>query len=371
MSTSETPVSQVYTWEPSNQWIAERYGLQPSDVLRFDLNTSPTAPDFLAQALAGPFDPPLNEYPDSLYGDLAQAAADYVGAGRYEILVGAGADEVLDIIAKTFIPAGGRAIVPIPTYSMYGVLTTQREARIDAIPRRSAADGFGADLETIISRLDGTDVVWLCAPNNPTGSPEPLEGIVRVLDAAAQLGTKAPTIVVDEAYFEFSRQTTVPLRDTYPHLVTVRTLSKAFALPGMRVGYAIASRPTIEKLERNRPPGSISTVSAAVATWALRRPELAAAMVERVAPERAWLQAQLEDAGWPTYPSITNFVLARIGTPEEAEDATDWLLRHGIVSRTFGPANPLRGHLRFTVRTREDDERLVAAARGWQERRRA
>jgi histidinol-phosphate aminotransferase len=139
----------------------------------------------------------------------------------------------------------------------------------------------------------------------------------------------------------------------------------------MRVGYAIASRPTIEKLERNRPPGSISTVSAAVATYALRRPELAQAMVDRVIPERAWLQEQLTAAGWTTYPSITNFVLARIGTPEEAEDATDWLLRHGIVSRTFGPANPLRGHLRFTVRTREDDEKLVAAARGWQERRQA
>ncbi|MFN8621906.1 MAG: histidinol-phosphate transaminase [Chloroflexota bacterium] len=370
MSTS-TPVSQVYTWEPSNQWIAERYGLRPSDVIRFDLNTSPTAPAFLAEALAGPFDPPLNEYPDSLYGDLAQAAADYVGADRYDILVGAGADEVLDIIAKTFIPPGGRAIIPIPTYSMYGVLTNQRSATIDAIPRRAPADGFGADLDTIIPRLPGTDVVWLCAPNNPTGAPEPLEGIVRVLDAAAALGAKAPTIVVDEAYFEFTRQTTVPLREQYPHLVTVRTLSKAFALPAMRVGYAIASRPTVEKLERNRPPGSIATVSAAVAAYALRHPELADAMVARVGPEREWLREQLDAAGWTTYPSVTNFVLARVGTPEEAEDATEWLLRHGIVSRTFGPANPLRGHLRFTVRTREDDEKLVAAARAWQERRRA
>jgi histidinol-phosphate aminotransferase len=371
MSMSQAPVSQVYTWEPSNHWIAERYGLRPTDILRFDLNTSPTAPDFIAEALAGPFDPPLNEYPDSLYGDLAQAAADYVGADRYDILVGAGADEVLDIVAKTFIPAGGRAIVPIPTYSMYGVLTTQREGHIEAIPRRPAVEGFGADIEAILARLASVNVVWLCAPNNPTGSPEPLEGIVRILDAAAQLGGKAPTVVVDEAYFEFTRQTTVPLRATYPHLVTVRTLSKAFALPGMRVGYAVASRPTIEKLERNRPPGSISTVSAAVATYALRRPELAGAMVERVIPERAWLQEQLTAAGWATYPSVTNFVLARIGTPEEAEDATDWLLRHGIVSRTFGPANPLRGHLRFTVRTREDDEKLVAAARAWQERRQA
>ena len=368
---SSTPVSQVYTWEPSNQWIAERYGLRPQDVIRFDLNTSPSAPEFLAQALAGPFDPPLNEYPDSLYGDLAQAAADYVGADRYEILVGAGADEVLDIIAKTFIPAGGRAIVPIPTYSMYGVLTTQRAGTIDAIPRCAPADGFGADIDTIIAKLPGADVVWMCAPNNPTGVPEPLEGLMRILDAAAAQGTRAPIVVVDEAYFEFTRQTTVPLREQYPHLVTVRTLSKAFALAGMRVGYAVASRPTIEKLERNRPPGSISTVSAAVATWALRRPELAAEMVERVAPERAWLRAQLDEAGWITYPSVTNFVLARIGTPEEVEDATDWLLRHGIVSRTFGPANPLRGHLRFTVRTRDDDEKLVEAAVAWQARRTA
>ncbi len=369
MSTSSVWASQVYTWEPSNQAIAERYGLRPSDILRFDLNTSVAAPAFVAEALAGPFDPPLNEYPDSLYADLAQAAADYVGADRDEILVGAGADEVLDIIAKTFIPAGGRAIVPIPTYSMYGVLTNQRAGHIEAVPRRPAGEGFGADIEAILARLDGADVVWLCAPNNPTGSPEPLDRIIRILDAAAELGTRAPTVVVDEAYFEFTRQTSVPLRSTYPHLVTVRTLSKAFALPGMRVGYAVAQRPTIERLERNRPPGSVSTVSAAVGTWALRRPELAAAMVERVGPEREWLRAQLDALGWTTHPSVANFVLARVGAPDDTDVATDWLLRHGIVSRTFGPANPLRGHLRFTVRTREDDERLVSAVREWQERR--
>ena len=254
---------------------------------------------------------------------------------------------------------------------MYGVLTTQRGGTIDAVPRLAPAEGFGADIDAIIARLPGADVVWLCAPNNPTGAPEPIESLVRILDAAAAQGTKAPVVVVDEAYFEFTRQTTVPLRAQYPHLVTVRTMSKAFALPGMRVGYAIAQRPTIEKLERNRPPGSVSTVSAAVATWALRRPELAQAMVDRVGPERTWLRAQLDEVGWITYPSVANFVLARIGTAVEAEDATDWLLRHGIVSRTFGPANPLRGHLRFTVRTREDDERLVAVAAAWQARRTA
>jgi len=111
------PVSQVYTWEPSSHVLAARYGLQPSDILRFDLNTSPLPSPDLAAALAGPFDPPLNEYPDSMYIALADAAAAYVGVDPSQILVGAGADEVLDIIAKTFLPSGGRAIVPIPTQS--------------------------------------------------------------------------------------------------------------------------------------------------------------------------------------------------------------------------------------------------------------
>jgi histidinol-phosphate/aromatic aminotransferase/cobyric acid decarboxylase-like protein len=195
--------------------------------------------------------------------------------------------------------------------------------------------------------------------------------LIRILGAAQALGPKAPMVVVDEAYFEFTGQTTVPMRERFANLVTVRTLSKAFALPGMRVGYGVARRSTIERLERNRPPGSISTVSAAVGTWALRRPELARAMAERIAPEREWLRERLDEVGWITYPSVTNFVLARVGSPEDAEAATDWLLRHGIVSRTFGPANPLRGHLRFTVRTREDDERLVAVASAFQARRMA
>ena len=127
--------SQVYTWEPSNAAIAARYGLQPEQILRFDLNTSPWAPPFLAEALAGPFDPPVNEYPDSWYADLTDAAAAYVGAEPHEIIVGAGADEIIDLVAKAYLPAGSAALVPIPTYSMYGVFTGQRAARIVAVPR--------------------------------------------------------------------------------------------------------------------------------------------------------------------------------------------------------------------------------------------
>ena len=359
------PTSQVYTWEPSNAAIAARYGLRPEDILRFDLNTSPWEPPFLAAALAGPFDPPVNEYPDSWYADLTAAAADYIGVNTHEVVVGAGADEVLDLVAKAYLPAGSSALVPIPTYSMYGVLTTHRQAKIVAVPRLSRGDGYALDVRAVAAKLADVKVVWLCSPNNPTGSAEPAGAVQAVLEAAAKLKA-APLVVVDEAYFEFSNESVVALRESYDNLLVVRTTSKAFALAGVRVGFGVGSRPVIERLERVRPPGSISTISAHVATTALSNPEYARDNARRLSAERDWLSERLAERGWDPAPSICNFVLVRFADHDAAEYATDVLLRAGIVPRTFGPANPLRGHLRFTVRSRTENERLLAAisARG-------
>jgi histidinol-phosphate aminotransferase len=209
-------------------------------------------------------------------------------------------------------------------------------------------------------------VIWLCAPNNPTGAPEPLSVIEQVLDAAAAVGPTGPVVVVDEAYAEFSSETSLSLLDRYPGLIVVRTVSKAFALAGMRVGYAVAQRPTIARLERMRPPGSVSTVSATVAAAALRDPARARRNAAELGRERDWLAGQLASTGLPAYPSITNFLLVRVGAVAVAEELTEVLLRAGIVTRTFGPANPLRGHLRFTVRTRHENERLLGVVGAWQ-----
>jgi len=140
----------------------------------------------------------------------------------------------------------------------------------------------------------------------------------------------------------------------------VRTVSKAFGLAGIRVGFAVGSRAVIERLERVRPPGSISTPSAHLAAAALRDPAYALENVRWLTTERDWLSAQLTALGWQPTPSVTNFLLVRVGDHETAERAAEALLRAGIVPRTFGPANPLRGHLRLTVRTRAENERLLA-----------
>ncbi len=290
---------------------------------------------------------------------------------RMRVLIGCGADEVLDIIAKTFLAPGAGSVVPVPTYSMYAVLTQQRGARSLTVPRKGADDGYVLDMEAMMAALADAAVVWLCAPNNPTGTPESATDIKALLDAGAVLPDGGPVIVVDEAYIEFHPGSLVALRDRYPALIVVRTLSKAFALTGLRVGYAVAARSTIERLERFRPPGSVNTVSAAIAARALRRPEVAAANAAALVAEREWLAARLAALGLPPEPSVTNFLLCRIGSPAVADDADEALLRGGIVVRTFGPDAPLAGHLRFTVRDREQNGQFLEVIKAWTDGRTA
>jgi histidinol-phosphate aminotransferase len=352
------PQSQVYTWEPSNAAIAARYGLRAQDILRFDTNTVPLPPGLLPEALRGPFEPPVNEYPDSSYAEVTAAAAAYYGVEPYELIIGAGADEVLDLIAKMYLSPGSAALVPIPTYAMYGVLTGQRAARIVSVPRLGPAGGYALDVPAVLGKLPEVRLVWLCSPNNPTGAADSPTDLEAVISAAADL-PDPPLVAVDEAYFEFGNVSLVPSRRRYRNLVVVRTVSKAFALAGARVGFGVADRSVIERLERVRPPGSVSTISAHVAALALRDPAYALANVATLAAEREWLAAGLASHGWTPAPSTTNFLLVSIGEQDAAERAADGLLHAGIVPRTFGPANPLRGHLRLTVRSRPENERLL------------
>jgi histidinol-phosphate aminotransferase len=277
-------------------------------------------------------------------------------------VVGAGADELLDLVAKAWLSAGDAALVPVPTYPMYGVLTAQRGARMLAVARLGPDGGFALDRDRVMALLGDVRVVWLCSPNNPTGTADDPAVIEEVVAAAAAL-RDPPLVVVDEAYFEFGGTSVVGWRARYPNLLAIRTVSKAFGLAGLRVGFGVAARTVIERLERVRPPGSISTIAAHVAARALAAPGYALANVAALQLEREWLGEHLAALGWQPSPSVTNFLLIRIGAHDDAERAADGLLHAGIVPRTFGPANPLRGRLRVTVRSRPENERLLEVVR--------
>jgi histidinol-phosphate aminotransferase len=364
-----------WSWEATSESVAARYGIAVEQVVRFDQNTAPAPPDIVQRLLAaGAFEVPLSEYPPSDYGRLVTAAAERYGVGRDELLVGAGADEILDLAAKAFLPAGGAAIVPQPTYPMYAILTDQRRAATVRVPRRGPDAGYALDVEAVrAAAAEPADngahpaVVWLCSPNNPTGRAEPdgiiadlLDGLARDADAASRAH---PTVVLDEAYTEFTGGSLAGLRVPYPRLVVLRTMSKAYSIAGLRVGFAVARPEVIDEIAVYRPPGSVSNVSVDVAAALLSDPALAPARVATMTAERERFAGRLREVGWDPQPSTTNFLLVAFGSTKSAEVAAQGLLSRGLIPRTFPEGHALAHCLRLTVRNEEQDDRLVAAAR--------
>ncbi|HET9614493.1 MAG TPA: histidinol-phosphate transaminase [Candidatus Limnocylindrales bacterium] len=368
MTTNLPTQPATYSWEATDEEIAARYGVAVESILRFDLNTSPAPPDLVAGILAaGRFEAPLSEYPPTDYRRLIETAARTYGVATDELIVGAGADEILDIIGKTFLPPGGRAVIPAPTYAMYRVITEQRGASPVVVPRLGADAGFALDVEATAAAARDADVVWLCSPNNPTALPEPPGTIERLLDRvvaeSSSAGRPAPVVVLDEAYAEFVGSSLVALRLDHPNLVLIRTASKAYALAGLRVGFGIAQRQTIARMMAYRPPGSLSTVSVSVVTAVLADPAALATNVARVDTERDRFAGELRALGWSVGPSVTNFLLVDLGTPERAADAATALMGRGLVPRTFPAGHPLSHALRITIRDRAGNDRFAAAAR--------
>jgi histidinol-phosphate aminotransferase len=354
-----------YAWEATDEEVAERYGLEVSSIVRFDLNTNPYPPEGAVRHLAeGRFDRPISEYPPSDYRRLAAAAAATYGVERDEVLVAAGADEVLDLAAKAFLAPGHLAVIPVPTYALFRVVSEQRGATVRTVPRRGPREGFAIDAERVREAARVASVVWLASPNNPTGLPEPdgvIEGLLDGLAADASADERpTPVVVLDEAYAEFVGRSLVDLRHDYPALVVVRTASKAYGLAGLRVGFALAARPTLARMEPYRPPGSVAVPSVAVVTEALPDRAALARTVDRINVERDRLASGLEALGWPAWPSVTNFLLVPFGSPERAAAVAERLLERGLVPRTFPAGHPLADHLRITVRSPHDDDRLLA-----------
>jgi histidinol-phosphate aminotransferase len=337
---------QPYEWEPPSARIASEAGVPEAEVVRFDTNTSPWPGASLPElgALA------LNEYPDTSYTMLTSALAAYTGASPEQITVGAGADEILDLLAKAYVGAGDPVVLSRPTYAMFRIVSEMAGGRVDAVP----GAGLDLDKDRFLQQARHARLTWLCNPNNPTGELQPAAFIGKLAEAAPGV------VAVDEAYFEFSAVTAAGLIARFPNLVVVRTLSKAFGLAGVRVGYALAGPQISAALRRVRPPGSISVVSEALGALALRDLDGMRERVSRIVTSRETLFREITGLGLRVHPSAANFLLVNTG-----DGAASWLLRRGLVVRTFPSASPLAGFIRITVRTAEENGRLVDALSAW------
>jgi imidazoleglycerol-phosphate dehydratase/histidinol-phosphatase len=302
----------AYTWAPSTAAIAAQVGIDPVEVIRFDGNVpaapSPTArPGVVARPLAA-----VNEYAHGGFPDLVEAIAVYAGVAPENVVLGAGADDLILLCARAFAGPGDTvAVSESPTYPLF----------------RIAAQLAGAEVGD-----DDPVVTFCCRPNNPTGTLGALPD--------------ARPLVVDEAYFEYAGETAAGLIED--GVVVLRTFSKAFGLAGARVGYALADAETAAELNRRQAPQPISGISAALALAALgEAPDVAAQLEER---ER--VAAALRALGLDPLPSAANFLFVPVPDPRAVGDA---LLGSGIVVRVLSDG------IRASIRDREDDDLLLEA----------
>jgi histidinol-phosphate aminotransferase len=285
-------------------------GIDVADVLRFDGNTPPEPPRYARPETVADALEQINRYPHGGYPGLLEAIAEYVGVEREQVVLGAGADDLILLAGRAFAGPGDTVrVLDQPTYPLLPISAWLAGAEV--------GDNAPA-------------VTFCCRPNNPTGTLGPIPD-------------ERP-LVVDEAYHEYAGESAVGLDG----VVVIRTFSKAFALAAARVGYAVADVETVRELRLRNAPGSVSNVSAALALAALRDPP---GVAETIA-ERERLAAGLRQLGLAPLPSHANFVYVPIDRPQETYEQ---LLRQGLVVRPFEDA------IRITVHTPAANDRLLAA----------
>jgi len=342
-----------YGWETPSWEIAARVGLSPEQIVRLDTNTSPFRPESALRELGralGKID--VNQYPDTSYIALRDGLSRYTGKGMERFVVTNGADEGLDIITKVFLDPGDEVIVPAPTYSMFRIASSMMGAKVVSVPRRR---DFSVDVERTLAAVGKkTKVIFLCSPNNPTGDCTPAKDVERL---AKESGV---AIAIDEAYFEFCGLSSIELTDRFDNVIVCRTLSKAFSMAGVRVGYLVAKAVTTHTLNLVRPPNSLSVISLFLGQAALAHQPEMRRNVRSTVREREKLLGRLQEIqGIEPYPSRANFLLFKV-TEKDADALHRKLMAKGLVLRNLSRTKGVEHCLRTTVSTPEVNERLVA-----------
>jgi histidinol-phosphate aminotransferase len=340
--------------------IAREYGV--SDVVKLASNENPLGPSPKALAAAREAAAEAHRYPDGAAYELRERVAAEHNVAPEQITFGNGSNDCLDLIARCFLAPGRSAVYARHAFAIYAIAT--RSAGADAIAARARpetdAQPLGHDLDAMADAITGdTRVVFVANPNNPTGTWESGEAIERFLERVPS----EVVVVLDEAYIEYAREAEgyVDGRrwlEAYPNLVLVRTFSKGYGLPGLRVGYALSSPEIADLLNRVRHPFNVNAVAQAAAVAALDDGDHVAQAVVLNREQRPRLARGCRELGLGVLPSAGNFIC--VDTGGDADAVHEALLREGVIVRPLG-GYQLPQHLRVSVGTGEENDRLLTA----------
>jgi histidinol-phosphate aminotransferase len=359
----EPAIARIAPYEPGKpieeleRELGQAWG--PGGAVKLASNENPYGPSPLGVAAAQAALAQVNLYPDGGAFALRQKLGKRHHVDARQILVGAGSNEIIDLLVQTFCADGDEVLAP-----QYSFIAYKLAAEKNRRPFREAPVGpkLAYDVDALLAAVSPrTKVVFFANPNNPTGAYLPEPGFARLV---AELPPRV-LLVADEAYFEYASARDYPdarkYLDQRARMVALRTFSKIYGLAGLRVGYAIASAQLLDYVNRIRLPFNVSAPAQAAALAALEDGAHVARARQGNDVELPRLAAALAGLGLEVLPSQTNFVLVGFGA-RDGRQLYDRLLRKGVIVRPMNGYG-LPHHLRITVGTAAENARLLAALR--------
>ena len=327
-----------------------------SEIVKLSQNESPLGPSpRVFEAITAAL-PRLATYPEKSFIDLKTTLADANGVGPENICVGHGSETIIQIVPQLCVNPGDEVVLADKTYVRYREASKLMGARLVPVPLRD----LRFDLEAMAAAVtDRTRIVWICNPNNPTGTFVTRDEVQRFLDAVPS----KVAVVFDQAYMEFADDPAYPdalefLKAGYNNVIVLRTFSKVYSLAGMRLGYGIATAPVRQLLDSIKEPFNLNRLSVVAGPAAMGDKEWTAHCIEQNRLGREFLTTELARLGLDPVPSQANFVL--VDVKQDADDLFERLLRRGVIVR---PASGwgLTTYMRITVGTPEQNRRFIEA----------
>ncbi|MEK5464636.1 histidinol-phosphate transaminase [Paenibacillus sp. FSL R7-0210] len=293
-------------------------------------------------------------YPDGSAAELTATLAKHLGVAGERIIFGCGSDEIIALIARAFFLPGDETIMADQTFSVYKSNADIEGAITIEVPLKDGTH----DLDAMLAKItDRTKIIWICNPNNPTGTIVPEDALISFLDAVPA----SVMVVLDEAYYEYvtdlSYTDGIKLIDKYTNLVVLRTFSKIYGLAALRIGYGVASSQVISLINQVREPFNTTRLAQVAAVAALSDQEYVQQCRALNSAGIVQLEAEFARLGLTSFPAHGNFIMVDVRKP--AAEVFDTLLRQGIIVRTGFHRYPT--YLRVTIGSAEQNTAFVAA----------
>ncbi|MDA8141938.1 MAG: histidinol-phosphate transaminase [Desulfobacteraceae bacterium] len=333
--------------------LEREYGV--SNSIKLASNENPLGPSPKALAAIGAATAKLHRYPDGAGYELTQRLSNYWKISPSQIVLGNGSDDLLGMLARILLQPGDEVLVPDPSFLMYTIVAQSA----GAIPVKIPLKDLAIDLEGILDKVGPhTRMIFICNPNNPTGTVVGRSEFEAFLSALPQ----DVLVVVDEAYYEFVRDSRcasgISFLGSKPMVATLRTFSKAYGLAGLRVGYGVMDAALAELLQRVRMPFNVNSLAQVGATAALDDEAFLKKSLEVVHQGLDFLYAQLKKRGLRSYASQANFFLIDVQRP--ADEVFERLLHHGVIVRSMRAYGYPR-FIRLSVGLPEENQRFLTA----------